>query len=61
MEKLKGIIETKIAEFETEKEKAEKSLNYSKYHDVGDLETLGNIVICDGKIELLYELLDEIE
>ena len=57
-EKLRNIIDNKIEEIEKEKKSEETNLNRSKYYYASDLETLGNILVCDSKIELLNELLD---
>lgn len=61
IEKLEGIINTKITELEKEKKSAEESLTAYKFYYTSDLETLGNIVICDSKLELLNELLEEFD
>ena len=61
MKKLKGIINSKITEFETEKSEELEHLNKFDFYSPMDLETINNILICESKIELLNELLEEIE
>ena len=58
VKKLEEIINTKIVELEEDKSKEMEYLNKFEFYSPMHLEILGNILVCDGKIELLNELLE---
>jgi hypothetical protein len=61
IDKLEDVIIAKINEIKRERKIEKESLDSSGFNYTSDLETLGNILVCDGKLEALNELLDMIE